>query len=242
MQSDAEITNYDRIADAFIAHAARPESWNNMYERPNTIARLPDLQGKNVLDLGCATGFFTRYALEHGANVTGVDASQAMIDRLGRKIKSPRLTLHRADIGQPMPFLKSGFYDVAIVSLVLDYIKDWNPLLAELYRVLKKKGRVIISVGHPFSDYLYLVRKNRPESYHAFKMLEDTWGISGPNPFKVHYYIRPLNEVLRPIIQSEFKLISLDEPLPDDNCRDLDPGSYERLMTQPGFLFIVLEK
>jgi SAM-dependent methyltransferase len=242
MPSDAEITNYDSIAEQFIVHAARVESWNNMYERPNTIARLPELTGKSVLDLGCSTGFYVDYVLEHGAAVTGVDASRLLIDKLMQRIKNPIAAFYCADICRPMPFLESGSFDVAIVSLVLDYIRDWSVLLTEMHRVLKKGGRVVISIGHPFSEYLYLIRQNRPESYHAFKMLEDTWGRDGPTPFKVYYYIRPLNEVLRPIIQSEFKIISIDEPLPNEECKRIDPESYQRLMTQPGFLFIVLEK
>jgi ubiquinone/menaquinone biosynthesis C-methylase UbiE len=242
MPSDAEITNYDSIADAFIAHAERIDSWNNLYDRPNTLARLPELKGKKVLDLGCSTGFFTEYVLEHGATVTAVDASRVLIDKLARKIKSPKLKLICADISQPMPFLKSNYYDVIICSLVMDYIKDWAALLTELYRVLKKGGRVVITTGHPFAQYLYLQRIGQPKSYFAFEMFEDEWGRRGPQPFKTHYYIRPLHEVLRPIIQSKFKIISIDEPAPNEKCKEISPETYETLLERPGFLFIVLEK
>jgi len=242
MKSDAEITNYDHIADVFVTHAERIDSWNNIYERPNTIARLPDLNGKKVLDLGCSTGFFTEYALGKGAEVTGVDASQKLVDRLAKKVFPPKVKLHCADIGQPMPFLKSGSFDVVICSLVMDYIKDWDALLAELYRVLKKGGRIVIATGHPFASYLYFTQNNRPISYYDFKMVEDTWAVRGPQPFKTRYYIRPLKEVLRPIIESRFKIISIDEPLPDERCQEISPQTYEDLLERPGFLFIVLEK
>ncbi len=243
MKNDAEITNYDPIAEEFIRHAGRENSWNNLYERPNTVARLPELKEKNVLDLGCSTGFFTEYALGQGAkSVTSVDASRKLVERLAGRIKDKRLTTHCADIGSPMPFLKSNFYDVIICSLVLDYIKDWVPMFEEFYRVVEKGGRAVIATGHPFASYLYLERNNRLESYFAFRMIEDTWGIRGPRPFKTHYYIRPLHEVLRPMIQSKFKIISIDEPLPDERCKEISPETYEDLMERPGFLFIVLEK
>jgi len=242
MPSDAELTNYDPIADAFIVHAGRIDSWNNIYERPNTIARLPELKGKNVLDLGCSTGFYTEYALDHGASVTAVDASQKLIDKLTQRVKSARLTTRCADIGSPMPFLTSSFYDVIICSLVIDYIKDWAPMFGEFYRVLKKGGRAVISTGHPFAQYLYMKRKGQDISYHAFEMYVDSWGRSKGHPFTTHYYIRPLNQVLRPIIQSRFKIISIDEPLPDERCREVGPETYETLLERPGFLFIVLEK
>ncbi len=104
MPSDVEITNYDPIADAFLKHIARPNSWNNLYERPNLVARLPALVGKHVLDIGCSSGFFTDYDLAQGAaSVTGVDASQVMIDKLVRRIKSPQAKFHVAEISRPMP-------------------------------------------------------------------------------------------------------------------------------------------
>lgn len=242
MPTDAEITNYDLIAERFVEHAGRLDSWNNLYERPNTIARLPELKGKNVLDLGCSTGFFTEYALGKGADVTAVDASQKLIDRLMKKIKSPKVRLHCADIGQPMTFLKSASFDVIICSLVLDYVKDWKPVFEEFYRVVKKGGRVIISTGHPFAQYLYMQRIGRSESYFAFEMYKDVWARRGAQPFTTHYYIRPLHEVLRPIVQSKFKIISIDEPAPDERCKEISPETYEQLIERPGFLFFVLEK
>lgn len=243
MPTDAEVTNYDPIADAFIAHAGRIDSWNNLYERPNTLARLPELKGKNVLDLGCSTGFYTEYLLGKGVkSVTAVDASQKLIDKLTGRLKDKRLTARCADIGQPMQFLKNSFFDVVVCSLVIDYIKDWAPMFGEFYRVMKKGGRVVISAGHPLAQYLYLQQIGQPKSYFAFEMFEDEWGRGGPQSFKTHYYMRPLNEVLRPIIESKFKILSIDEPAPDENCKKISPQTYERLLERPAFLFIVLEK
>lgn len=242
MKSDVEITNYDNIADLFLTHIDRPNSWNNIYERPNMIARLPDLKDKNVLDIGCASGYYSEFALKHGAAVTAVDGSQVMIDKLSARVKSPKLQLFRADISQTIPFLKADSFDVVICSLVIDYIKDWTVPLGEFYRVLRKGGRVVMATHHPFGQFLYLRKHHKLESYFAFKMIEDTWSTNGRNPFKTHFYIRPLNEALRPIINSNFKIISIDEPLPDDKCKKTDIQVYERLMDRPGFLFFVLEK
>ncbi|MGD1118375.1 MAG: methyltransferase domain-containing protein [Dehalococcoidales bacterium] len=239
MPDDAELTSYDTIAvEDYLAHIERPLSWNNLYERPALLERLPPLKGKNVLDAGCASGYYTEYALSRGASVTAVDISRKMLDILAGKIKSDKLTIRRADLSKAMPFLKADSYDCVISSLVLHYIKDWEPLLAELYRVMKKGGRLVISTHHPLDMYLYV----KPPSYYDFEPVEDTWGEKGPHPFKVHYYMRPLNEVLRPIIKSKFKIVSIDEPLPTEKCRELAPETYERLMARPGFLFIVLEK
>jgi len=239
MSTDADMTSYDNLdVDDYLAHIERPLSWNNLYERPAFKERLPELKGKNVLDAGCASGFMTEYALNQGAMVTAVDISKKLLERLTAHLNSTKLKIHCADLSQPMPFLKANTFDCVMISLVLHYIKDQTSIFNELYRVTKKGGRVVISTHHPFAIYEYF----KPKSYFDFKMVEDEWGKKGGRSFKVHYYIRPLHEVLRPIINSGFKIISIDEPLPSQKCKELDQRTYERLMERPGFLFFVLEK
>jgi ubiquinone/menaquinone biosynthesis C-methylase UbiE len=90
--SDSDLTSYDSIdIDVYTAHVERPTSWNNLYERPQMLSLLPALQGKNVLDIGCGTGFYTEHALNAVANVTAIDISQKMLDVLALRIKSPEL-------------------------------------------------------------------------------------------------------------------------------------------------------
>ena len=55
-----------------------------------------------------------------------------------------------ADLAAPLPFADAKFDDV-IASLVLHYLEDWAGPLAELRRVLKSGGRLIVSVIHPLS-------------------------------------------------------------------------------------------
>ena len=238
MSSDAELTNYDSIADIFISHAGHADSWNNLYERPYMLGKLPALEGKNILDLGCSTGFYTEHALTQGASVTAIDASQKLIDKIASRIDSPKLTLHCADISRPMPFLKSESFDLIIVSLVLDYIKDWGALFNELYRVMKRYGSLYASFVHPLANYLHV----KPPSYYDFKLVEDTWGRHKANPFKTNYYIRPLEEMLRPILNSKFGIKAIEEMLPDESLKESHPEVYQRLTERPGFMYVELAK
>ena len=238
MSGDGELTSYDHIAEIFVEHAGDPDSWNNLYERPYMLGRLPALEGKKVLDLGCSTGFYTEYALKKDATVTAIDVSQKLIDRLAARTDSPKLTLHRADIGCPMPFLESNSFGLIIASLVLDYIKNWGALFEELYRVLVNDGRLIFSVSHPTASFLHI----QPDSYYDFKLVEDTWARNSDKPFKTRYYIRPLTEILKPVIQSKFKVESIEEMLPDESLRESHPELYQRLIERPGFMCIEMVK
>ena len=238
MSSDAELTNYDSIAETFITHAGRPDSWNNLYERPYMLNRLPPLKDRKVLDIGCSTGFYTEYAISEGASVTAIDASHKMIDRIASRNDSPKLTLHCADISQPIPFLESESFDLVIASLVLDYIKDWNALFDELYRVLKKKGSLHATFCHPLAIYLHV----KPESYYDFKMVEDVWGRDSDNPFKTHYYIRPLSEMFRSVLQSKFRIEAIEEMQPGEELKKRHPELYKQLITRTGFMYVRLVK
>lgn len=238
MKDTSETTNYDSIADMYIAHTERPQSWNNLYERPYMISRFPLFKGKNILDVGCGSGFYSEYALRQGACVTAVDASRLLLDKLSARLNTPALRTVRLDIAKTFP-LDSDSFDYIICSLVLHYIKDWGSLLAELHRVMKAGGQMFISTHHPYLVLQYSLFKDI--SYFDTVLVEDTWG-RGANSFKVHYYTRPLEAILKPITSSRFRIVSIDEPLPDERCKNLSPRTFQRFTKEPGFLFITLGK
>jgi SAM-dependent methyltransferase len=232
------VTGYDDIVDVYLPHIERPGSWNNLYERPAVKAVLPPLRGRDVLDLGCASGYFTDYALEQGARVTAVDIADAWIRRLEARPANPSLRVVRADISRPMPFLKSESYDCIIASLVIHYLKDWEPLLAEMHRVLRPGGRVVISTHHPQFTWKLFHRDSLREVFEV----EDTWGKAEGTPFTVRYWVRSLTETLRPFLRSAFHVRDILEPPPDKAVEARYPEVYHRLRSEPAFLFFVLEK
>ena len=237
MKSPVELTNYDNIAEIYIPHTEKEDSWNNLYERPNMLASFDNFNDKHVVDIGCGSGFYTNYALSDGAVVTAVDASQKMLDYVQSAGNSERLTLIRSDLLNGLPFICSNSQHYIICSLVLHYIEKWDLLLSDFYRVLQPKGRVHISVHHPFGDYLHLNKKSYFDSY----FVEDVWG-RDDKPFKVYYYTKTLSQILRPILESPFLLEKVDEPLPNEDCKRISPFVYSKLKTRPSFLFITLSK
>lgn len=63
---------YDEIADAY-ADLQDKKPWNRYFERPETLAFLPDVRSKAVLDASCGPGFYAHYMMEQGARVTAFD-------------------------------------------------------------------------------------------------------------------------------------------------------------------------
>src|ERR1700751_6401245 len=82
--------------------------------------------------------------------------------------------LRVAELGSPLPFLDDTFDDVT-ASLVLHYLEDWGPALAELRRVLKPGGRLIVAVDHPFAIELL----HRQETGQAADFETRSWTEEG---------------------------------------------------------------
>ncbi|HEX6422116.1 MAG TPA: methyltransferase domain-containing protein [Acidimicrobiales bacterium] len=99
-----------------------------------------------VLDVGCGEGQIARLVVAGGAGrVVGVDASAAQIAEAQRR--GGGVALARASAtGLP---LRSGWFDAAVASLVLEHIDDVDGVLDEVARVLRPGGRFVIFLNHP---------------------------------------------------------------------------------------------
>ena len=237
MDDIADKTNYDKIAAIYIPHAENKFSWNNLYERPYMLSIFDDFTNKKILDAGCGTGFYSRYAIDKNAEVIAVDASQKMLDHLAKTIVSSKLKMYKANLVEGLSFILPDSIDYIICSLALHYLENWGTVIAEFYRVLKKTGKLYVSTHHPFSDYLILNKKSYFDKY----LVKDKWG-SGKNSFNVFFYTRPLSDLLKPFLYSPFKILSIDEPLPTQECKKLAPKIFKSLSKHPAFLFMVLQK
>src|ERR1700750_2591737 len=66
-------TDYDACAARYAA-GVDDRPWNALYERPATLALLPDVAGLDVLDAGCAAGWYAD-RLARGGGVARVGRS-----------------------------------------------------------------------------------------------------------------------------------------------------------------------
>lgn len=229
--------NYSEFADRY-AEVAETKPHNADYNFPAVISLLTGVDGATVLDAGCGPGFFTRWLLEQGATVVACDVTERMVEITREKV-GRRATVLRHDLRDPLEFAPSETFDWVICPLVLDYIEDWGPVFAEFARVLKRKGKLVFSVGHPFGDYLWLkYQRNHPVNYFDVEEVSAPWkGFGKPYPV-IRFFRRPLNQMFNPLIRSGLVLDDVFEPLPTRKYRDKDPEAYEKLHQEPGFICI----
>ena len=92
-----------------------------------------------VLDLGCGTGVLTKALAALGHDVTGVDISQAMLDKIDTGIGPGRITLRQGDV-YALP-LADASVDGVITRWVIPHFRDWPGIVREAARVLRPAAR-----------------------------------------------------------------------------------------------------
>jgi ubiquinone/menaquinone biosynthesis C-methylase UbiE len=107
---------------------------------------LRPLPGERILDVGCGPGFYAAELLDRVGPrgfVMGVDPSAAMLaaarERCGDR---PNVAFAQADATR-LP-VADGEFDAALSVQVLEYVRDVDEALDELYRALRPGGRVVI--------------------------------------------------------------------------------------------------
>jgi SAM-dependent methyltransferase len=104
------------------------------------LAALPP--GAVVLDVGCGAGVTVEHLVDrHGLDAVGVDPSAALI--AAGRARRPGLPLLRAR-AERLP-LADGSVDAALAECILSVTSDAGTALAELARVLRPQGRLIVS-------------------------------------------------------------------------------------------------
>ncbi|MCQ4045171.1 demethylmenaquinone methyltransferase [Streptantibioticus rubrisoli] len=111
------------------------------------VARAVDARpGERVLDLAAGTGTSSLPFAEAGAQVVPCDFSLGML-REGKR-RHPRLPLTAGDATK-LPF-KDGTFDAVTISFGLRNVQDTGAALAEMLRVTRSGGRVVIcEFSHP---------------------------------------------------------------------------------------------
>jgi len=114
---------------------------------PNLMRILDIKAGIKVLDIACGQGYFSRALASAGAQVTGADISSELIKKAQER--SPKTISFCVAEADKLSFAKDASFDVAIIILAIQNIKNFAGALAESARVLKPNGKLVIVLNHP---------------------------------------------------------------------------------------------
>jgi demethylmenaquinone methyltransferase/2-methoxy-6-polyprenyl-1,4-benzoquinol methylase len=130
---DGVAKHYDRTNN--VLSAGNAPIW-----RYATVRAIDPQPGERILDIAAGTGTSSAALTKTGATVIAFDFSPGMIAE-GRK-RHPELEFIEGD-AQKLPFGDNEF-DAVTISFGLRNINDPKAALAEMYRVLKPGGRLVI--------------------------------------------------------------------------------------------------
>ncbi len=138
-------TMFDRIAPVYdVMNRVMTAGLDQRWRRATVKAVVAP--GDRVLDAACGTGDLAVIAAKAGANVTGLDFSEAMLERARRK--SADIEWVRGDL-LALPFDDESF-DAATVGFGVRNVADLPGAIEELRRVLRPGGRLgILEITRP---------------------------------------------------------------------------------------------
>ena len=145
-----EVPAYEAMAlvyDRWMERDGAPyEQWCGFID---TVCRAHDRDVNTILEIGCGTGSMSQRLSQRGYEVTGVDASPAMLERARAKL-GPSVRLVQAHLPEPGQ-LDLGCHDAAICCFdVVNYFVEDGQLarvFAQVRRALRPGGLFIFDVN-----------------------------------------------------------------------------------------------
>jgi len=153
-------SHFDEIATAY--DETLPAHVVEHYLRKRTrfvVACCPRGRG---LDVGCGTGVLAARLAAAGYAMSGVDPSAGMLDVL--RSRFPDLAAVQAS-GTELPFA-DGSFDLVLTVAVLHHVADPGEVgrtLAELVRVARPRGRIVVWDHNPRNPYWGMLMARVPQ-------------------------------------------------------------------------------
>lgn len=119
-------------------------------EEPALLSVLDTIEVGTAADVGCGTGRVLGLLNRRGHTVTGVDQSPEMLTLAA--VRLPSATLISAALAGPGSIpLPSSTFDMVTCALTLAHLPVLDEPVAELARLLRPGGRLVISDAHPLA-------------------------------------------------------------------------------------------
>lgn len=203
---------------------------------------LGNVRGKRALDIGCGEGRFSRLLAGLGAEVTGIDLTEPLIER-ARSLAVGGDSYVMGD-AETLNGIADESFDLAVSYIVLVDLLDYRASIEAAYRVLKPGGRFIVCNVHPMRSavpYGWVNLAGRK----LFYAVDDYWD-EGPRDFPwwdknfVNMH-RTLSSYVKAFLDTGFVLEGLDEPVPSEEQLVENP-SFNDEFRSPNFVVFVLRK
>ena len=200
-------------------------NWLLALEQPEVDRTFGTVAGLELLDVGAGTGRHAIRLAERGARVTAVDFSEEMLAKAREKpgAEHVRFVLH--DITGPLPFAERSF-DRVLSALVLEHIEVARlpRFFAELERVARRDGRIVVTAMHP-AMFLKGISAN----------FRDEGGVQ----VRPRSYVATISDYVTSALVAGLNIVTLSEHEVDERLAERYPPS-RKLLGWPALFVMIL--
>ncbi|MBU0968990.1 MAG: methyltransferase domain-containing protein, partial [Proteobacteria bacterium] len=145
------------------------------YESRLLMELLNPLPGEKILDVGCGTGVFTIDVMAEGPIITGMDISEPMLRKAVEKIKKIHTPSASSFTGAcadmcALPFADNRF-DKVVSMTALEFVADAKKAVAELDRVTRHGGTIVLTTLNSLSPWADKRRKAAEKGHDLFQKI-----------------------------------------------------------------------
>src|SRR5438045_4065123 len=141
---DTSTRSWARIAEEWATHADAND-YRNVFLIPRTFALLGAVAAKNILDVGCGEGGYTRMLARQGAHVTGIDGSARLVELAKQRAEEEKLTVvYEVRNANSLAGIADESFEIVLAAMSLMDVEDYVGAIAEIYRVLSQGGELLM--------------------------------------------------------------------------------------------------
>ena len=207
---------WDESAQAWIEDQGENGDFSRAFVLDRVMLDRVDIgRFSNALDVGCGEGRFSRMLRAKGIRATGIDPTEALLNEARRRDPDGDYKLGRAEELQ----FADGHFDLVVAYLSLIDIPDCRRAIAEMARVLRAGGTMLIANINSFvsaradqswvrsADGQYL---HYPlDDYLAERSMWVSW-----RSIRLQNWHRPLSFYMQLLLAEGLELTFFDEPAP----------------------------
>ena len=164
---ESEITFFDSHGAADAYDVFTPATNEYLIDAFVRLSGLPP--GSRVVDLGCGSGVFTNVLHQRGYRCSGLDLSPNLIAIARAKFSG--IDFVEGDI-ERLPF-PDGSFDGVLLSGVLHHLPDPSRCAAEVFRILRPRGKFVAFDPNRMNPFMYLYRDRSSPFYSSVGVTEN---------------------------------------------------------------------
>ena len=209
--------------------------YNENLEMPTTLKLLGDIKGKTVLDLGCGPGIYAKILTEKGAKVKGIDISSRLLEIAEKE--APEAEFKRGN-AETLPY-KTAEFDIVLSALMMGHLENWDKVLSEVRRVLKKNGLFVFSGYNPITEKLVKEKWFFRKFLQIKDYFNENWKITKWEGEEVSaegaHHHKTYGTIIKCLIKNGFEILDYEDAKPLKSTEKIFPKEYKKTINAPHF-------